>query len=307
MSYPILDFTSTPEELQKRTLGKSSLMMVPGPKDLVLYHWAGFDHKAPRDGSMPPMKWAEFMGFCRARCDLPHQEVDTVSFSNGKLLVDAWCDSYKWGRARSRYTRGLVPMLVRIQDAGLIDRSRTPICLGNWASGEVYEPLGTLDDIAYDLMAAKTLCLWHGTTSVNAPQIQKHGFNLETVSLNKSKKEAIYFSASSFRAGYFAEEAVKRQRNLLKKEAPGEWSKQRLAGIQPRLIRCLFDREKVMPHLLPDEDWQQLAEHEGIDAGNGWASLLEFGQVAMREVPSHMQDILGLEGRGSSVETRDDN
>lgn len=309
MSYPILDFTSTTEELREHNPNSNQdvLMLVPGPSDLVLYHWAGFDHKAPKDGSMPPMKWAEFMGFCRQRCDLPHQEVDTLSLQGGRMLVDAWCDNYKWGRSRSRYTRGLVPMLTRVHDAGLIDRGRTPIWLGNWASGEGYEPLGTLNEIADDLMQAKTLVLWHGTTSLNAAEIMRRGFSLETVSLNKSKKKAVYFSASAFRAGYFAQEAVKRQRRLLRKEEPAKWTKAKLASIQPRLIRCLFDREKVSPHLLPDEDWLALARHEGIEPGDGWASLMEFGQVAMRDVPHHLPEVYQVKGVGrSGVEERDE-
>jgi len=294
MSYPILDFTSPGPGLEPDA-DRSSLMIVPGPKDLVLYHWKDFEHKAPRDRSISPMTWAEFMDFCQERCDLPYQCVDTVCFSGGKLLVDAWCDNYKWGRARSRYTRGLVPMLTRVCDAGLIDRSRTPVCLGNWANGEAYEPLGTLAEIVDDLMSARTMVLWHGTTSLNAKRIAKQGFKLDTVSLNKSKKEAIYFSASAFRASYFARDAVVRQRKLLKKEAPADWSKQKLAAIEPCVIRCLFDRAEVLPHLLPDDDWLSLASHEGIDPGRGFASLAEFGQVAMREVPEHSRDIWMLD------------
>lgn len=263
-------------------LSPKARICVIGEDLTVFYTWNNHDKIGSHNSKLPCYRsWAEFIQFLQKTQEgwslyTRDMQITSVFFSWDReiLLLDAWADSYKWGRARSIHTPSTAYVIQALSERGIIG-SQQKVGLGNWASGKVYEEFGTAASVM-DKISRPMLTLYHGTSSNRLKAIQKGGLHwrgTKLKSVNKSKYDGTYLSGSKTRAAYFARETTKKDRRGLSENAKEK--------IQPVILKVDVERSKL-EQCLPDEDFSRLVCVEGrAHMPTAKDSLVEFGSFCL--------------------------
>jgi hypothetical protein len=191
----------------------------------------------------------------------------------GNLLIDAWRDDWKWGRARSSVSPETVPYIKEAIARGVI-RPATQVYLGNWASLEKYSYLGVAGEIT-SVDYSKGIQVWHGTSSKRLTSIRRNGIkpNVGGRRQGNGKPNTVYFSSSWFRAKYFAEDTAR---------CDNKGRDKKLKPFKPVILVTVISPDRYTD-LIADDDWNNLCLFEKIpvEPSNWKSSFIEFGQIGM--------------------------
>lgn len=252
---------------------KSFLVLTKG-EGALLYNWAGGNKIE---------SWQELWPMVNGKMDTAIQDdATTICLHRNGFLISSSSSEKSWGGKRTKHSVDILPILKAIVERGVAD-VRTPIWIGNWASG-VGQSVGSIGKlIAHLSKTPNRLTMYHGTSNVRAEQIMKVGLtpiSVEQRVWNKDKKsttpahrsESIYLTGSIDQAVYYAQKAVNVDR-ARGKRPEGEWE------YKPVIFKVTLGAAD-MRKLVADDD--HLRNHPDADVNDWRDSLSRMAQVAYR-------------------------
>jgi hypothetical protein len=220
------DYKGTPE--------KTFVVLTKGDGAVIFYYG--------NDGNR--YEWKDVLEKSREHMDrsIQNDVLDIRVYRNG-YLINIYRDDASWSGKRNRYSDDLAAMAKALKDRGLATDT-TPLWVGNWARNDPTS-MGSVGKILSKPAMPTRLNLYHGTSTFRLAKIMREGLKplddgarvwSKEKGVPDHRNDSIYLTADLGQAEYYADKAVKVDRNRLSRPNYSEPWKTNPKAIDPETL-----------------------------------------------------------------------